>query len=238
MQSTRPGLCRGARDEPGSRGSQQFPPSGSPLDSDSCLSWVSAMPRSGDVSPVPFCRCSRAQGQLLELAPGSRLRRCLPSCAGISAHPLGWGFQHGGSRSCWGDAPGAGASPQPAGTWGFLSSGIPHLQLPGEGSAWQGMTGDIPGWGEGAPLQPQEKLLGLRVVTTGLEEPPRRGEGTTCGRKYLAELKFLVEEPEFWAELGWDPGRNIGQRLCAGQGEELPSGCHLLCPLSQQGGRC
>lgn len=66
-----------------------------------------------------------------------------------------------------------------------------------------------------------------------------QSERTICGRKYLAELEFLVEDLEFWAELGRDLGRNFGQRLCAGQGEELPCGCHMPgcppCP-SREGG--
>lgn len=133
------------------------------------------------VLPVPFCQCSVAQEQLLELARSSGLRWCLPSVLGSQHIPWDGGSSSVDpalptrSWSCQEDAPRAGVSPHRAGTWGFLSSWIPQLQLPGEGNAWQGrpgMAGDIPGWGEGAPLQPREKTLRLRVFMRGLEEPP------------------------------------------------------------------
>lgn len=65
----------------------------------------------------------------------------------------------------------------------------------------------------------------------GWRSHPGGVRGQLVAGKYLAELEFLLEDPEFWAELGQDPGRNIGQRPCAGQGGELscvPSGCHVL----------
>lgn len=120
-------------------------------------------------------------------------------------------------------------TPQPAGTWGFHSSW--EKGMPGR-DGWDGRG--HPRWGDSAPLQTQEKLLGLRVGTAGLEEPPKVRGQLVAGND-LAELKFLVEDAEFWADLG----RNIGQRACAGRGGQLscvPSG---LCPVSQQGqGRC
>lgn len=65
----------------------------------------------------------------------------------------------------------------------------------------------------------------------GWRSHPGGVRGQLVAGKYLAELEFLLEDPEFWAELGQDPGRNIGQRPCAGEGGELscvPSGCHVL----------
>lgn len=74
-----------------------------------------------------------------------------------------------------------------------------------------------------------------------------QGEGTACGRKCLAELKLLVEDLEFWAELGRDLCRNFRQRPRVEEGQELscvlgprvPSGCHLSrcvpCPSGEGG---
>lgn len=244
MQNTRPGLCCEMRWDP------RFPALPSVWKPLGCRFLpLPGVCRAQEWGCVPRALLPVLQGPGTAPGAGTRLRLhwCLPSCAGILAHPLGWEFQHGRSLfahtvlellggCCW-------SRSVPTACRDLLSSGILHLQLPGEGNAGQGMTGDIPGWGEGAPLQPQEKLVGLRVVTAGLEEPPRRDEGTACGRKYLAELEFLVEDPEFRAELGWDPGRNFGQRLCAGQGGELccvPSGCHVpgCVPCPSRRGLC
>lgn len=198
--------------------------------------------------PVPFCQCSVAQGRLLELAQSSRLRWCLPSALGSRHIPWDGGSSSAHpalptrSWSCREAAPGAGESPHPAGTWGFLSSWNLQLQLPGEGNAWQGwpgMAGDSPGWGEGAPTAASGKGFGAQGGHEGLGGAAQ-GEGTALGRKCLAELKLLVKDPEFWAELGQDPGGNIGLErersspaswgLVSPLGATCPSRGGALCP--------
>lgn len=225
------------RDEPGS-----WIPSFLHLEtswiSDFCLSWVSAMARS-----VPSALLPVLQGTGTPPGAGPRLMALLLPPIPCQDHGTSLGMR----VPAWGiplcpHGPGAAGrilleQECPHSLWGFLSSGIPHL---GEGSApqgWQGMTGD----GERCPTAASGKAFGAQGGHNGVGGATQ-SERTICGRKYLAELKFLVEDLEFWAELGWDLGRNFGQRLCAGQGEELPCvpcGCHMPgcvpCP-SREGG--
>lgn len=95
MLSTRPGLCCEMRWDP------RFPAVSSiwkPLGFRFLP--LPGVCRAQEWGCVPSVLLPVLQGS--GTAPGAgtglRLHWCLPSCAGISPHPLGWEFQHGGSR--------------------------------------------------------------------------------------------------------------------------------------------
>lgn len=103
----------------------------------------------------PQCPSASAPGPRdSSWSSGLRLHWCLPSCARISAHPLGWESQHGDptvptqSWSCWEDAAGAGVSPRPAGTSsapGFFTSSSGRRECPaGNDRGHPGMGGRCP----------------------------------------------------------------------------------------------
>ena len=190
---------------------------------------------------------------------------CHPSRAGITAHRLGWPPRDGVSGT--GDPALATRSWVLLGGCSWLQD-CPQTPLGHEASkapwlpacpvasppaprGWKrlaGMAGDVllppRTGGKGAPLQHWQKALGLFGAWAGHESvggapPGPWAGGMTYGKKYLAEMKFLVEHREVLAELDQGLGRGGGQRPCIGKGKTLsrdlglliwwcvPSGCHL-----------
>lgn len=169
----------------------------SSLGSDSCRAW-----QWGCV-PSALCWCPMAQGQSWSW----HWTR--------SSHPMpGPCTSLGMGDPALPPSPGAGMSPQPAGTWGFLSSWVFTSSSLGKGGR-DGREWDSPTAASGKAFGAQGGDSRAGGAT--------QGEGTACARKCLAELKFW----RFWL--------NIGQRPYAGREESSPVS---PCPLCQQGGRC
>lgn len=171
--------------------------SGGLLDLNSCLSRV---PVGGNDLPMLFSWFSMALGQLvsvLELAQGS-------GSAGIVANPSGWRTADPAlpviphtPGSCWQVSPAVAVSSLPVGT-------IPQLLDPPAPGEWEWQR--IPSWDGGKV--PHWRRFGAQGGHRG-GGGATQAEGTTRGRKYLAELKFLAED-QFWAEVAEDLHGNIG----------------------------
>lgn len=242
-----------------------FPPPGGPLALGFCLRVVRCGSLVGTRLPSDFLPvlCGLGRVARWNLHWARSLVGCHPSRAGVMAHRLGWPPWDGVSSmgdptlAVWSWVLLGGCSrlqdcPQTL-LEAYKASGVPWLPdcsmvsspAPGGWKRLAGMAGDIslpPGMGGKVPHCSTGKrpwgCLELGVATRVSEEPPWAG-AMTYGKKYLAEMKFLVELWEVLAELNQGLGRSGGQRPCTGEGKPLscglglpvwwcvPSGCHL-----------